>query len=190
MSRVRMSWTAVVCMMLMAGCAGESESTSTMPATFSDVIVTTSYDPEASFSKEGSFAFLVYQAELDPALGIDYAAVDNRIREAIQKELTRKGFKYGITENLRYHVTYEVVVEPQYEQKIINPFDEDWMTVLELKDYAKGALVVKFRNADSPKPIWAGIFNGSTLLGKVSEQEKEERVAFAIGELLKSFPPK
>ncbi len=189
MNKVKVGLSVAFCAVLVVGCAKELGSTSGVPDTLSNVIVTTSYDPEASFSNEGAFIFIVCQREFDPALGVDYATVDNRVRMAVQKELMGKGFKYSAIEDPRYHVVCDVVVDPEYERAVLNEYDEDWVTALNQKGYVRGALVITFRNADSPKPIWVGVFNGDILRGEVSEQEKNERVAFAVGQLLKDFPP-
>jgi len=44
-------------------------------------------------------------------------------------------------------------------------------------------------DAKSMEPVWLGVFNADITLASVSEQEKQERVNYAVRELLKPFPP-
>ena len=57
-------------------------------------------------------------------------------------------------------------------------------------DYVTGALLVQIIDAKSMEPVWLGAFNADMTLTSVSEQEKQERVGYAVHELLKNFPPK
>jgi len=134
--------------------------------------------------------FIICDREFDPALGVDYAAMDNRIRMAVAKELTAKGFQYGMTKDVRYHVSCDVVMDREFEERVLGWSDEDWIRSLKRKGYVRGAMVIQFRNVDSPEPIWVGIFNSNVVLREVSEQAKNERVAYAVSRLLKDFPPK
>ncbi|MFC1760835.1 DUF4136 domain-containing protein [Planctomycetota bacterium] len=179
--------TIIAALGVLTGCATEP---ATLPPTLTDVIVQTTYDPQATFPKQGTFAFLHLQEEPEGPLSIEFAEVDNRIREALTKVLTKKGYRYGMTDELNYLISYRILLEPEYEMEILNPFDEDWKAVAKMKEHAKGALVVKVHKMPAPKPVWIGIFDTTVMLSEISEAEKDERVAYVANELMKTFPPK
>ncbi|MCG8689223.1 MAG: DUF4136 domain-containing protein [Desulfobacterales bacterium] len=189
MSRI---WVLVVGITLTGFVGCVEEPTVVLPTTLTDVRVSTTYDPEATFPKTGSFGFLHLQQEPEGALQIDFAQVDNRVREALNKHLTKKGYKYGQTEDFQYLVSYRVLLEPEYEMEILNPFDENWKAVAKMKDHAKGALVVKVHKMPSAKPVWIGIFDATVMLKDeqaLTEAEKDERMSYIVNKLMGSFPP-
>ena len=57
-------------------------------------------------------------------------------------------------------------------------------------DYVKGALLVEVIDARKFKPIWRGLCNANVTLNDVAEKEKDERVNYAVKELLRTFPRK
>ena len=67
----------------------------------------------------------------------------------------------------------------------------EWISALVVpNDYVSGALLVQIIDAKSMEPAGLGVFNAYITLAFVSEQEKQERVGYAVRELLKTFPPK
>lgn len=162
----------------------------TAPSSLTDVRVSTTFDPEATFPT-GAYGFLHMQPEPQGALQIDFAEVDNRVREALYKSLKRKGFRYSDTRDLKYLVSYRVLIEPEYEMEILNPFDENWKAVATMKEHAKGALVVKIRKLPSAEPVWIGIFDATVLMGQeLSREEKDASMTYIVGRLMSTFPPK
>jgi len=57
-------------------------------------------------------------------------------------------------------------------------------------DYMKGALLAEVIDAGRLKPIWRGVCNANVTLNNVAEEEKDERMNYAVKELLRMFPPK
>jgi hypothetical protein len=170
--------------------AGCGTAPVTAPGSLTDVRVSTTFDPEVAFTT-GAYGFLHMQPEPEGDLQIDFAEVDNRVREALYHSLKRKGFRYSDTEDLKYLVSYRVLIEPEYEMEILNPFDEDWKAVARMKEHAKGALVVKIRQLPSAKPVWIGIFDATILMGQeLTAEEKDANMAYVVGKLMSTFPPK
>lgn len=181
----------IVCMILSLLClAGCVKAPVTSPRSLTDVRVNTTFDPEITFTT-GAYGFLHMQPEPQGALEVNFAEVDNRVREALYKSLKRKGFRYSDTNNLKYLVSYRVLIEPEYEMEILNPFDEDWKAVATMKEHAKGALVVKVRQLPSAKSVWIGIFDATILMGQeLTAEEKDANMAYVVGKLMSTFPPK
>jgi hypothetical protein len=74
----------------------------------------------------------------------------------------------------------------KYEQE-----GEEWIKVVGFADdYMKGALLVEVIDARKLKPIWRGVCNANVTLDEIAEEEKDERVNYAVKELLRTFPPK
>ncbi len=177
----------ILSVVLMAGC---ETTPATLPSSLTHVRVSTTFDPEATFPT-GAYGFLHMQPEPQGALQIDFAEVDNRVRNALYKSLKQKGFRYSDTKDLRYLVSYRVLIEPEYEMEILNPFDENWKAVAQMKEHAKGALVVKIRKLPSAEPVWIGIFDATVLTGQESSRkEKDAGMAYVVDRLMSTFPPK
>lgn len=177
----------ILSVVVLAGC---ETTPATLPSSLTNVRVSTTFDPEATFPT-GAYGFLHMQPEPQGALQIDFAEVDNRVRNALYKSLKQKGFKYSDKKDLNYLVSYRVLIEPEYEMEILNPFDEDWKAVAKMKEHAKGALVVKIRKLPSADAVWIGIFDATVLMGQEStKEEKDAGMAYIVGSLMKTFPPK
>lgn len=119
--------------------------------------------------------------------------IDQRIKTALSAELKKKGYKAGEYENVNFFVVYALGLQQQIDVLVAKSKVEgnEWITaVVAPNDYVNGALVVQVIDAKSMEPVWLGVFNADVALKSVSEPEKQERVKFAVGELLKSFPPK
>jgi hypothetical protein len=177
---------ALLSVVLLAGCETVPV---TAPRALSEVRVSTTFDPDATFPT-GAYGFLHMQPEPQGALQIDFAEVDNRVRNALFKALKRKGFRYSDTQELKYLVSYRVLIEPEYEMEILNPFDENWKAVAKMKEHAKGALVVKVRKLPSANPVWIGIFDATVLMDvELSKEEKDAQMAYIVDRLMSTFPP-
>jgi hypothetical protein len=162
----------------------------TPPKTFSNMNVKMSSNPEVKFSVGSQFA-LVKQA-FDLSQNDDAAMINQRIQTALANELTAKGYKASDPADADFFVGYSLKVQQEMDDLMIISKEQgnEWIAaILSPEGYAGGALFVQIVDARKKIPVWLGVFNAEISLSTVSEEKKQERVAYAVRELLKSFSP-
>ncbi len=170
------------------GCA--SEKNTSMPETLSNVAVRTSYNPDAKFPKGSKYAFVTFASDIDK--GPEFALIEKRIQTAMDKQLKEKGFKPAENKGVDFFVAYTIGL--QHEINVLAAQSKEkgneWINVLVIPDdYVNGAVLVKVIDARNMEPAWLGIFNADITLKTISEEQKQQRAAYAVKELLKTFPP-
>jgi hypothetical protein len=181
----------LLCLTVLAvsGCAASKKAE--MPQTLSNVSVRTSYSPTVKFSAGSKYAFVNFASDSD--LGTEAALIGQRVQTALTNELKKKGYKPSEYTDISFFVAYTGRIQQQInilaaKSKIQG---NDWISAVVVpNDYVSGALLVQIIDAKSMEPVWLGVFNADIMLSFVSEQEKKERVGYAVHELLKTFPPK
>lgn len=161
------------------------------PSTFANTAVRTSYNPSSKFPAGAKYAFVQFASDdqKDSELGM----IDQRLKSALSAQLKKKGYKAGEYEGIDFFVVYALDIQQQIDILVAKSKVEGnaWIAaVVAPNDYVNGALVVQMIDAKSMQPVWVGVFNANVELKSVSEQEKQQRVQYAVSELLKSFPPK
>jgi len=183
----------ILCIILTAvvfagGCSSEKKAS--VPETFSNVTVRATYNPDAQFTKGSKYAFVKYAS--DSEQGSELAMIDQRIQTALDKQLREKGFKPAENKGVDFFVAYTIGLQQEINVLAAQSKEKgnEWINVLVIpNDYVNGAVLVKIIDAKSMEPTWLGIFNADITLATVSEQQKQQRVAYAVRELLKTFPP-
>jgi hypothetical protein len=180
---------SMVMVIAVCGCGMFEKTTS--PATLENVGVRTSYSPSSKFPAGVQYAFVQFAS--DESQDSEVAMIDGRIKTALAGELKKKGYKAGEYEGIDFFVVYALGLQQQIDILVAKSKAQgnEWITaVVAPSDYVNGALVVQMIDAKTMEPVWLGVFNADVALKSVSEQEKQERVRYAVRELLKSFPPK
>jgi hypothetical protein len=175
--------------MVVGGC--NLKNNATVPQTLSNVAVRTSYSPDAKFPRGSKYAFLNFASVAEQ--GTEAAMIDKRIQTALSNELKKKGYKPGEYEQVNFLVAYTLGLQHQIDVLVgkSKVQGNEWIAAVVVpNDYVSGALLVQIVDAKSMEPVWLGAFNADVALASVSERQKQERVAFAVHELLKTFPPK
>ncbi len=174
---------AVVC-----GCSLVKKTTP--PSTLTNVGVRTSYSPSAKFPPGSGYAFVQFAS--DGQSDSEAAMIDQRIKTVLSGEMKKKGYTPGEYEKVNFFVVYALGLQQQIDVLVAKSKVQgnEWIAaVVAPNDYVSGAMVVQIIDAKSMEPVWLGVFNADVALKSVSEQEKQERVKYAVGQLLKSFPP-
>ncbi len=175
--------------LFISGCNMEKKSA--VPQTFSNVGVRVSSSPEAKFPKGSKYAFI--ESASDSELTPEAAMIKHRIKTALTTELKKKGYKPGETGDVDFMVACALAVQHEVEVLMAESKEKgnEWMVaIVTPNDYVTGALLVEMIDAKTMKPVWLGAFNADVTLTSVSEKEKQERVTYAVHELLREFPPK
>ncbi len=160
------------------------------PKTFSKMSVKTSCNPEVKYPAGSRYALVKQVFELSE--NNEAAMINQRIQTALFNELTTKGYQMGEPTEADFLVGYSLKVQQEMDslEALSKEQGNEWMGgILSPENVAGGALFVQIVDARNRVPVWLGVFNAEISLAAVSEQKKQERVAYAIRELLKSFTP-
>lgn len=157
--------------------------------TLSNVAVRTSSKPAATFPAGSKYAFVTFASDSEQT---EPDAIDQRIQSSLSAELKKKGYKPANSSDVTFFVAYTLALQQQFDVLIAKSQVQgnEWIAGLVVPDdYVSGALLVQVIDAKSMEPVWIGVFNADVAITQVSEKEKQERVGFAVKQLLKSFPP-
>ena len=181
-----MRFSARLCLGLMLACLA-----------CSGVHVTTDYDPAADFSKLHSYGWLDEQSGVQGDRPDVTSLLDRRIRRAVDSELQRKGLSAVGPTEADALVAYHLGVESKLDVNTIHSgygygrgvYRGGMSTHTTVTEYQEGTLLVDVIEPKSKQLIWRGS-GQSRLRQSSSPEERERRVDEAVGEILKSFPPK
>jgi len=163
----------------------------------SSVSVTRDYDTAMDFSTLKTFA---WQYADQPQTGnprIDNDLIDNRVRAAVNTELSQKGFEQVEKESADFLVAYYI----DYKQRIsgntisfgvgTGSYGRHSAVGYDtgITDYEEGHLTIDILNPADEKNFWRGV--GRRRAYETSDPEKAtELVNTAVARILKKFPPK
>jgi len=178
----------IISAIVFTGC----NQTEKVPETISDMVIGTTYDPKASFQGSATYAFLRDEPEKE-SLQPEVISIVRRVRQALEDELKTKRYSISKGEKPAYLVDYHIVAEQSIQVLAarIETADKEWLSIIGIPDnFIKGSIVVDVIEAKTLKPIWRGLCNANVASFEVSEKEKDERVKYAVRQMLKTFPPK
>lgn len=158
------------------------------------------YDRKASFSGLKSFAWTPRAQEPTGDPRIDNSIVDERIRRAVEGELTRRGFVKRESGTPDFYIGYHAAIERKLNVSVMHDyygygsgfghyperFDPHVKTYA--SEYDEGTLVLDIANPSTMKLLWRGSAQ-TALMGSTSPQHKEQRVKEAVRRILDRFPP-
>jgi hypothetical protein len=170
------------------GCSLDKQTA--VPQTLSNVSVRTSCDPAAKFPAGSKYAFVQFAEEevQEP----EVVLIEKRIEMAVSGELKKKGYKPGEYNEISFFVVYSLTLQHEIDVLVgkSKVQGNEWISAIVVpNDYVSGALLVQILNPKTMEPIWLGVFNADIVIASVSEREKQERVDYAVRELLRQFPP-
>jgi hypothetical protein len=180
--------SCIIAAVFVSGCSKPQE----LPGTMSDIVIRTSYDPQAQFPRSATYAFLRRKPE-EQGLSEETRAIVRRVRDAIKKDLASKRYRAGTEEQIDFIVDYQIVA--QHSINVIaersEALGQQWITVVGVPDnFIRGGLVIDVIDTATLKPVWRGLCDVNIALAPVSEEEKQQRARYAVKQLLKTFPPK
>lgn len=168
----------------------------------------TDYDCRADFSKLKTFAWVpdMKQESKDPR--IDNAVTDARIRSAVEKVLTTKGYQKVIEGQPDFQVAYQAAIKEKLDAKmtdfpystpsmqdIVNGnFSQDMMWAYGrsqtfLSQYEEGTLILDIVDPKKKKLMWRGTAK-ATVVEERDPAKKEARLHEGVQQIFVAFPPK
>lgn len=173
--------TAVILLLALGACSGGME-------------IQTDVDESADFSGYKTWDWVPIPAEETGDPGVDDPIVRARIRNAVEEELTKRGYLISADAPdflVNYHTAMKdelnsVEVQDYYDRQ---PYEEFSHDVTYTYTWHKGTLILDFIDVGSDKLVWRGIAHAEVNLND-SPDKKKERIAKAVERMLREFPPK
>ena len=178
----------IISAIVFTGC----NQTEKVPETISDMVIGTTYDPNANFQDSATYAFLRDEPEKE-SLQPEVISIVKRVRQALENELNTKRYSISKCEKSVYIVDYHIVAEQSIQilATRTETTDKEWLSIIGIPaNFIKGSIVVDVIEVKTLKPIWRGLCNANVVSFEVSEKEKDKRVKYAVRQMLKTFPPK
>ena len=162
------------------------------PDTISDMVIGTTYNPQAKFKDSATYVFSREEPE-EEGLQPEVIPIVKRVRQLLQDELRTKKYNISKDKEPDYLVDYYIMAEQGLQVLAVRAetSDQEWLSIVGIPDeFIKGSLVIDVIEAKTLKPVWRGICNANVASVGVSEKEKDKRVKYAVQQMLKTFPPK
>ena len=150
--------------------------------------VTSDYDRSADFSRLETYSWATpdQPATGDPAL--DDSLLHSRVRRAVERELSVKGYRVVASGEPDFLVTHHVTRETKFAPTFASP---GWQSGLrtELDQYREGTLILDLLDPNDMRLLWRG-----TAITSIDEsaapKDREATVNKAVRLILERFPPK
>jgi hypothetical protein len=161
------------------------------PETISDIMIGTTYNPQAKIKESATYVFSREEPEKE-GLQPEAITIVKRVRQLLQDELGTKKYNISKDKEPDYLVDYQIMAE---QDLLIlaartETADEVWLSIVGIPDeFIKGSLVIDVIEAKTLKLVWRGICNANVASVGVSEKDKDKRAKYAVQQMLKTFPP-
>lgn len=178
---------AAIVMLLVLGIAGCGSS----------INVRSDYDPAADFSKIKTFRYMDVKRDKDDPLSS--SLISGRVRAAIEKALTAKGFQKldaGIPDFFAaaHAGAKDKMNVTSYGYAGYGPYwgGYPYGRNIDVSYYTEASLVIDIvvTKADKNELLWRGVGTGTLQRGQVEPEEAQMRADRAVELILEEFPPK
>lgn len=153
------------------------------PIGCSGIDVSSDYDPATDFAAFSTYAWLSKPAAELPGSPLVSELLLERVRHAVDSELSAKGMRVVPEEAASLLVTEHLSIEERIQ------FNDPYYSFDMVQTYEEGTLLIDLVDADSRELLWRGI--GQTRLRELpTPEEREQRVQEVVSAILAQYPPK
>jgi hypothetical protein len=164
------------------------------------VKVSQDYDRSESFTNLHTFDFFPGGRELTGNVRVDSPFIDQRVRLALIRTLTLKGYDKVSERTPDFYVNYHVSLERRIESSGIDAYygTGTWgswggvgigVGASPVREYDEGTLIIDFVDGHSRKLVWRGTGTRRVASDPAPEQTTKA-IDESVDEILKQFPPK
>ena len=169
------------------------------------VKVKVDYDKTVDFAKTHTYAWHpdgAGEVKILDTMGDDpvkvNAGLEPVIREAVDREMAKRGFVLDTSGKPDLHLHYYVLIGPNADSQFRGQFiggvpawglPDFAMTTTSLKVYEQGTVVLDISTAADRTVVWRAIASAE-LQRQRTPAERKQRIDEGIRETLKKFPPK
>ncbi len=175
--------------MLVAAVSGCAETT----GGFKEMKLRVDRDPKASIPTGGAYSWMIRPGKVPKDQRVDVLPLRARIREAVERELGRKGYEHvGLGYEVGFLLAYEVAVEDVLDPGSIDRehgYAPGGLSPTSTQRYAKGSVIIDVIHPKTKRLMWRGIAEAEVTV-VATEDEKRKRINEAVRRILERFPPK
>jgi hypothetical protein len=153
--------------------------------------VKSDYDASASFSGLKTYGWLPAPKEVIDDPRVDWELLSSRIRTAVDRELSEKGFTRQTTGSPDFLIGFQATLDKKMTwQEMDREYGRRggyprWTQEV----YDQGTLVLDVIDVESQKIIWSGSATDKVNFS-LSPEKEEAEINEAVSKMLKEFPPK
>lgn len=160
-------------------------------------VVRSEYWRGEDFAAYQRYAWLPSDAHRRQSTQLEDHRMHDLVREAVDEQLSAKGFVLGSPKDADFLVTYHCKIKERIQTAVI---DRVWYGVgdeadsievtprVEYSSFDEGSIVIDFVRAANGKRVWRGVARGSVSLDATPD-ELEGVVDRSVREILNEFPP-
>jgi hypothetical protein len=148
--------------------------------------VTSNYMPGTNFAKYHTYKWVAIEGGTHPN-----QIVDAEIKQAVDAQMSAKGFTVTTADNADLYVGYQVAVDQEKQWNAYGMGGPRWggMGSATSSTISNGTLVVDMYDPSTKQLVWTG--NATKTLDPSNNQQKNQNnLNKAMQKLLKNFPPK
>jgi Domain of unknown function (DUF4136) len=139
--------------------------------------------PGTNFSKYHTYKWITLQENVHPS-----QIVDQEIKQAIDAQLSAKGFTKTTDDKADLYLGYQCSVDQERQWNGYGGFRFGGMASATSSTIQNGTLVVDFYDPTGKQLVWSGQA-AKTLNPSGNQQKNMQRLNQAMAKLLKNFPP-
>lgn len=151
--------------------------------------VSSDYDRDADFSQLGTFDWMPAPPRRPSAPRLGNSFVQRRIRGALERELTAKGYR-KVSRDPDFLVAFFTAAEDRVAVHRINEYwgyRGRWVTRVQVDHYRLGTLIVDIVEPRRRELVWRG-WATDAVRGRDPEK-MENKMTEAVVKILREFPP-
>ncbi len=146
------------------------------------------FDRKADFSVYETYGWIEQKQRPEGSPLAVGGAIDTKIRNAIDRQLTRQGFRPAIDEEPDFLVSFdgsmEQVTDIEANRRQIAT-GVAWVVDGDINSYRKGTLIISINDAETGKAVWS-----AWTQSKIKDPNKpEKQINKSVKKLLSKFPP-
>ncbi|MFQ5937841.1 MAG: DUF4136 domain-containing protein [Acidiferrobacterales bacterium] len=171
------------------------------PASCFAVEIHSSHDRSADFASLKTYAWVPHEME-DPATSsIDQEFVQSRVHEAVDAELTAKGYKKLSSGRPDFWIDWGAMIGSKLRVSTETPMHDAALTGLQssvsvgaapqvyASDVDEGTLILRFVNPRTSRVIWRATAE-EVVNVSWGKRKKTAKIKKAVSKMLRLFPPK
>ncbi|MFQ6112719.1 MAG: DUF4136 domain-containing protein [bacterium] len=154
----------------------------------SSITVKSDYDRQVNFANYQTFKWMPYPAKAGKSTVAKNSLLDKRIRRAVERELSAKGYEIVQTGKADAALAYHTAVRQKVDVSGVGyGYWRGWPRGrrVYVHSYKEGTLVVDIVDPDLKQLIWRGLATDVV----DDPEESEEKINEAVKKILERFPP-
>ena len=149
------------------------------------------YDSSVDFSRYKTFGWLKASQEKSGETWLDNSLIDERVREAVEKNLASKGYKKVPGDSVDFYVVYHLSMGKMFDTQPVRghiSIGGIGITSRGATGQEEGLLLIKVNDAKTGETVWRGL-SACGVKEQLTPEQTTETINKAVEKILAQFPP-